>query len=652
MRLAWPPRWPTGSAAAAAAIAAVGALVSLAAWQAGALQPFELQAYDAFTRWRAAAAPPESRVSLVVATEDDLERFGWPAPDGVLADVLAALHAQQPRAIAVDIYRGRPHGPGSERLDAVLAKDKEVIFVEKFAETPGRTTAAPPALANRPEQLGFADILEDYDGIVRKGLLFLDDGKQVGQSLPLQAALAWLAADGIRPQSEEGSADVRLGKATLRPLEPDDGPYVGADAAGYQFFLDYAGGSRPFPTYSFSDVVDGKAPAGALAGRMVFVGVAARSVKDYFASPFREGREAVEPMYGVSLHAHAASQLARMAKGETPPLRLPAQWQEALWIVLWCAAGALAALLRRSMLLAGLLAAAAAAALFAIGYGAFASYYWLPVAAPAFGFLLSWGALVAYLRTHESAERKTLMQIFSRYVSQPLADDIWKNRRELLEHGRLKPQRIDVSVMFTDIAGFTAISEKLSPDQLMDWLSEYLGAMAEIVHKHDGLVEKFMGDGIMAAFGVHGSRAGEHAVLAVECALEMRSALDALNAGWQARGLAAVGIRIGIHSGPVAYGTVGSGSRVESTVLGDTTNIASRLESLKQEPGAPKIDARDPRNPDERCRVLVSEDTLRRLGERYETWAVGPVSLKGKSEMLQVYGIRGKKAVVPAKAGT
>lgn len=630
-----------GPPVAAAVIVLASAALTLAAWQAGGLEPFELQAYDAFVRWRAASAPPDGRVALVLATEEDLERHDWPASDALLAEVLAGIYAQGPRAVAVDIYRGRPRPPGSARLDALLRAQPHLIFVEKFGETAGRTTAAPPALAASPAQVGFADVLEDHDGGVRKGLLFLDDGARAGQSLALQAALAYLAADGIRPASDESSGSLRLGQATLRPLEPDDGPYSRADAAGYQFFLDYAGGRRPFPTFSFSQILERTPGAQALRDRVVFVGVAARSVKDYFSTPFREGRGDVEPMYGAALHAHAASQLLRMAKGETPPMRLPGQWQEALWMLLWCGGGALGALLRQRLWAAAALAAAAVAGALAIGYGAFAAYLWLPVAGPVFGFVLAWGALLAYLRTHETLERRTLMQIFSRYVSQPLADDIWKNRRELLAHGRLKPQRLVVSVMFTDIAGFTAISEKLPPDELMDWLSEYLGRMADIVHAHDGLVEKFMGDGIMAAFGVHGPRAGEHATLAVECALAMRRALEELNAGWQARGLAEVGIRVGIHSGPVAYGTVGQGSRVESTVLGDTTNIASRLESLKQEPGAPRIDARDPQNPGERCRILVSESTLAQLGGRFATWTVGPVQLKGKAETLQVYGIRG-----------
>ena len=626
--------WLRGVSIVLAAVA-----VTLAAWHAGWLESFELQAYDALVRRRAPLAPREDRVVLVVAREADLDRYGWPASDEVLADVLTAIRALCPRAVAVDLYRGQPRPPGSARLDSLLRAHRDVIFVEKFGEAQGRYTAAPPALAASPAQVGFADILEDHDGVVRKALLFLDDAGRTGLSLGLQAALAYLAVEGIRPVNDESV--VRIGRAALRPLESDDGPYVGADAGGYQILLDYAGGQRPFPTYSFSQLLEGKIGAEALRGRIVFVGIAAGSVKDYFSSPFREGRGAVEPAYGVSLHAHTASQLVRMAKGETPPMRLPSAWQEALWIVWWCVAGALIALLRRRLWLAAALALAGAAGIAAAGYAAFAAYFWLPVAGPLFGFALSAGALLAWLRIHESAERRTLMQIFSRYVSQPLAADIWKNRRELLEHGRLTPRRIEVSVMFTDIAGFTAISEKLAPDALMDWLSEYLGAMAEIVHAHGGVVEKFMGDGIMAVFGLYGERAGEHARLAVDCALAMRGALDALNAGWRERGLPPVGIRIGIHSGPVAYGTVGHGARVESTVLGDTTNIASRLESLKQEPGAPKIDARDPEDPENLCRILVSETTLGMLGGAFASWRVGPVQLKGKAEVLQVYGIRG-----------
>jgi adenylate cyclase len=425
---------------------------------------------------------------------------------------------------------------------------------------------------------------------------------------------------------------------TLRPLEPDDGGYVGADAAGYQFLLDFAGGRSPFPAHTFSQVLEGKTPADAFRDRIVLLGVATQSVKDFFATPFREGEGAVEPVYGVAVHAHTASQLIRMAKGESPPFRTLSEGQEALWILGWCFAGALLAVLRRGLAFFAVLALAGLGALGAACYLAFGASWWLPLLPPGLAFTLAAGIVTAYLTRVETAQRELLMRLFSRYVSRPLAADIWQRRSELLEGGRLRPRRLAATVLFSDVRGFTSISETLDPQGLMDWLSEYLGAMADLVHAHGGVVDKFVGDAVMAVFGLHGPanphQADHGASAAVQCALAMRAALAELNAKWSARGLSEIGIRVGIHTGPLAYGTVGGGERVESTVIGDTVNIASRLESFDRE----MVDPEDPESP---CRILVSADTLALVNGRYRTWDVGEVQLKGKAQGIRVFGLRG-----------
>ncbi len=617
------------------------AVVVIGMREAGWLQSFELLAYDAFVRERAAAGKPSPRIALVVATEADLERLDWPVADGAVADLAGAILKQEPRAVGLDIYRDRPRDPGADKLAALFAKERRVYPVMKFEEPGKRAIGPPPALAGRPDRVGFADIVEDFDGVVRKGLLYLDDGKTVYSSLALQLALRYLAAEGVKPaRGEPNPEHLRLGRATLRPLEPEDGGYVRADAAGYQFLLDFHGGRAPFPAHSFSDVLDGKIAPDALRGRMVLIGVATKSVKDFFASPFREGEGAVEPMHGVALHAHAADQLVRMALGETPQMHaLTAGW-ELLWILFWCGAGT-GAIMKRgfpyfaAITLGGLLILGGAC------YFAFHGYLWLPLLPPALGFVLSASLVTAWLTRHESGQRKILMQIFSRYVSQPLADDLWTRRTELLEGGRLKPRRLAATVLFSDVKGFTSISEKLDPQQLMDWLSEYLGAMAGIVHAHGGIVDKFIGDAVMAVFGLHAERTHDHAKAAVDCAIAMRVALVALNKQWNARGLPSIGCRIGIHTGTLAYGTVGSGEKLESTVIGDTVNMASRLESLKQEEGSHKIDPVDPEEPDAPVRILISDATYSQLTGNYKYWLVGPVELKGKTEAINVFGVRG-----------
>jgi adenylate cyclase len=621
-------------------VLAAAAVIALRA--SGALQPLELVGYDAFVRAQApgllSTYAERARVALVVATEADLEKLDFPIEDGVLADLLERILAQKPRAVGVDIYRDRARPPGSERLEKLLAAHDNVFMVFKFEE-PGHKRAVPPpaALAGKPERVGFADNVEDSDGVVRKGLLYLDDGKTNFTSLNGRVALAWLAADGIRPRADGDL--LSIGKTRLLPLEANDGPYVDADAGGYQFLLDFAGGRSPFSSWRFEDVLAGKLPPDALADRAVLVGVTAESVKDFFATPYREGKGAVEPLFGVALHAHAASQLIRMAKGEAAPMRLPGRAADSAWIALWCLAGAAAGTRLRRLHWYALGALAGLLLLLGIAYVAFGARLWLPVVPAAIGFLASAGLITAWLTRRESAQRALLMDIFSRYVATPVAAEIWERRAELVEGGRLKPRRIAATVLFSDIKGFTPISEKLDAAGLMDWLSEYLDRMAALVHRHGGVVDKYIGDAVMGVFGLYGDpkdperSAKLSAGAAIECALAMRAELEILNRGWSERGLPPIGIRVGVHTGPLVHGTLG-GQRLESTVIGDTVNIASRLESYDK-------DVVDPEDPDAPCRILVTSDTLGPWQASYRSWLVGEVRLKGRDEPVRVYGIRG-----------
>ena len=623
---------------------AAAAVIALRA--GGALQALELVGYDAFVRaqspGRLDTYAERSRVALIVASEADLEKLDFPLPDDAVAGVLERVLAQKPRAVGLDVYRHRPQPPGTSRLEKVFRQNDNLFVITKFEE-PGhkRAIPPPPSLASRPERIGFADMVEDSDGVARKGLLYLDDGKTVFTSLSGRVALAFLAADGIAPRPA-ANGFVTLGKTTVVPLEPNDGPYVDADAAGYQFLLDFAGGRSPFPTWRFEEVLEGKLPEDALAGRAVFVGVTAESAKDFFATPFREGKGAVEPVFGVALHAHAASQLIRMAKGESQPLALAGAWGEAAWIGAWCLGGAFLGTRQRRLHWYVLFALAGLCFLAGITYLAFGARLWLPLAPPAIGFVIAAGLVTAWLTRRESAQRALLMGIFSRYVSSPLAADIWERRAELLDGGRLKPRRLAATVLFSDIKGFTPISEKLDAAGLMDWLSEYLDRMAALVHRHGGVVDKFIGDAVMAVFGLYGDPKDPErsrvlgAGAALECALAMREELALLNKAWAERGLPPIGIRIGLHTGPLAYGTVGGGQRVESTVIGDTVNIASRLESYDKE-------AVDPEEPQAAVRILVTSDTLSPWSASYRTWEVGEVRLKGRDEPVRVYGIRGRK---------
>jgi adenylate cyclase len=368
-------------------------------------------------------------------------------------------------------------------------------------------------------------------------------------------------------------------------------------------------------------------------------------VKDFFDTPF--SRDPGSPIvHGIALHGHTASQLIRMAKGETRPIAAVSQWMETALLAAACLLGALSGAFAHgigrflALALAGVLAPAAAS------WAAFQASVWLPLVPPALGWLAAVGLVAAWSRHVERAQRGQLMSIFSRYIAPDLAADVWKRRAEFLQPGgRPRPQRLEASVLFSDIKGFTAVSESLAPAALMDWLNAYMERMAGLVMQHGGVVDKFIGDAVMAVFGIPMARgtegAAEDARRAVRCALAMRAALAGFNAEWQGRGVPPIGIRVGIHSGTVISGSLGSSERMEYTVIGDTVNTASRLESFKLAPGEspPEALAEEAAGS---CRILVSETTVALLGDGFRLAPVGSVRLQGKQAAVMVYSVVGE----------
>jgi adenylate cyclase len=210
----------------------------------GSLESLELAAYDECIALQPKISPARPRIVLVGVTENDIRRQGkWPLSDAVLAELLKALSRQHPRAIGVDIFRDLPVPPGLEDLDSTLVEHPNIIAVMKFGEggVPG-----PPILKNS-EQLGFNDLLVDPGGIIRRGLLFLDDGETSSQAFALRLALLYLQKEGIGPMADDSHPEyIRLGPQTVRPFEADDGPYFHADARGYQYLLDFKDDLKSF----------------------------------------------------------------------------------------------------------------------------------------------------------------------------------------------------------------------------------------------------------------------------------------------------------------------------------------------------------------------------------------------------------------------
>jgi adenylate cyclase len=624
------------------AVAVAGAVIGLRAFKV--LELGELATYDAFVRGRAAAREKgaDPRILVVTVTERDIQDLGaWPLPDAILARTIEALRALGPRAIGLDIYRDVPVSPGSAQLDQALRQDRRVIVVTKFAEG-SSGGVRPPAALKGTAQVGFNDVVVDPGGTVRRALLFLDDGQTQLYSFPLRLALLYLEKEGIGLGPDPGDDTlVRIGPSTIRPLGPRDGPYVGLDAGGYQFLADFRGGHDPFTRVTLGAVLRGEVTADVVRDRIVLVGVTAESVKDDFYTPLRERFGVKQQVAGVEIHAHFISQLLGIALDGNRPVGGPPEWTKWLWITLVSGLGVLLGVWSLRPWRLALAVGFGLLAICVIGFLAFRAGWWWPVVPPGLAWICATALVVAYQSYRESVERGMLMRLFSQHVSKEVAEAIWREREQFVHGGRPGPLSLIVTALFTDLTGFTTVSERLSPEALMGWLNEYMDAMAQEISRHDGVIRQYAGDSIIALFGVPVPRGTEaeisrDAARAVSCALAMERRLLELNEGWRAAGRPVTGMRIGIVTGPAVSGTLGSKERWEYVVVGDTMNTASRLESFDKDLHPPDPMTRP-------CRILVGASTLGHLGNMFHAEWVAEAHLKGKEQLVAIYRILGQR---------
>ena len=267
---------------------------------------------------------------------------------------------------------------------------------------------------------------------------------------------------------------------------------------------------------------------------------------------------------------------------------------------------------------------------------------WVPFIPPVLGWMVNAMVVTALISNREKQDRAVLMSLFSRHVSPQVAQAVWAQRDQFLENGRLRPQKLVVTTLFSDIEGFTPVAESMEPHKLLDWLNTYLETMVTIIADHGGVVDDYYGDMIKADFGVLTAGQTEEDIKreaknAVRCAMTMEQEMIRLNAQWQQEGLPAVRMRIGINTGPVVAGSLGSAQRLKFTTVGDSVNIAARLESFQKE-------SLETWAEEEVCRILIGEMTKHYLGDHpWGLQEVGAVTLKGKANTIPVYRLCPKK---------
>jgi adenylate cyclase len=654
-------------ALAAAAVLVVAATGDL-------LDRYELTTYD--WRMRLAAAPQSVNRDIVFIEINDLSirklqenfRMRWPWPRVATGLAIEFLHRAPAKVVAIDVafpehdyveqysfddpsdkWSGsnsdanlaqnvRASGNVVLLADAVYegqvgsAKDREAAAwqgspfqVGAIAEP--RPIVLPPyqSLTDAAAALGHNFLVKDPDGAARRLSPFIiSDGK----TLPSLGVAAALLAAGVRPQDVSAEAGtLRIGDRRIPLVRHAVGgrdqwsmlvnyraPALVRDNAGELV--------RPYPSYQFWDVfrseqqlLNGQPPAidpAVFRNKIVFIGLSASGLLDVFDTPMSTDQSGSMP--GIQLHASMTDSI--LAGRFIAPASAAARVGSL--VVTAAAIGLLAAFLPFTA--ATTASVVLLAAWTGVSIAAFRNGLWLNLVQPVAGGGLALFCGTAYQYFVEGREKRKVATLFGRYVSRDVYAQLMANPALAALGGG----RREMTVLFSDIRGFTSITERGEPDALVAQLNEYFSRMVAIVFSHHGTVDKFVGDMVMALFAAPLDDPA-HAEHAVAAAVDMVHALAELNRDWAGRGLPQLDIGIGVNSGDMIAGNIGSSAIMSYTVIGDNVNLGSRLESL---------------NKDYRTRIIISDATRDRLTTAYDLRPLGDVVVKGKSTAVSIFEVK------------
>lgn len=581
----------------------------------GLLQPLEFPMLDQFFLLRPVESI-DSRIVIVEITEADVQKVGQPMTDATLARVLETIKQQQPSAIGLDLYRDLPVNPGHDALIKIFETTPNLYGVRKVVGSADSSSVAAPPVLQQQNRVGSNDLPLDGDGKVRRMPLYLDDpsGEQVF-SLGFLLAAQYLQDKGIHPELTSDNL-IQLGPAVFPVFNGNDGAYVRAGAGGYQLLLNYRGPVQQFQTLTLSQVLENRLADGMLRDRIVLIGSTAESLKDLFYIPYSSSLTAPSRTAGVTIHANLVSQILSEVLDGRPGLKTWDDRWEWLWIFGWATLGAVLSWQQRHVKLLGTLGAiVVSAGVVGIGFGAFLQGWWIPVVPPVIALVLSATAITGYVARSAADMRRT----FGRY----LTDEVVASLLETPAGLKLGGERRKVTILVSDLRGFSAISEYFPPEKVVTILNLYLGVMSDIISRYQGTINEFIGDGIFVLFGAPIQREDD-SQRAIACAVAMQAAMDEVNRQNRQMGLPTIAMGIGIDTGEVIVGNIGSQRRAKYTAIGNHANLAARIESYTVG-----------------RQILISQHTFKDAGEIVQVNGQMQVEPKGIREPITLYDVNG-----------
>jgi adenylate cyclase len=584
------------------------------------LAQLELSSRDLIMRLR--PAQHESGQIAIVAIDDasfNWTGYRWPWPRAYLARIVDRLNQAGARVIGLDVLLLEPDTDpqGDAALAEAFAQSTASVGVANIfrdvQEAGGMTlaseTVAMPLQVYRDSftRIGITPTNLDADAILRDVRIH----DQVGADTYIHWAFELAALyRNVPPPSDLRESSVLFSGRRI-PL------------FGGRMLVNYAGPRGKYPTYSASSVAEGDIPAEAFQGKIVLIGATSPTLQDVWATPY-SSRDRTP---GVEVVANAVDTILTGRY-----LNLAPPWVDMLVTLLMAVIAALILRLREPVRVFSALAVV----LLALAAGVFllTSLRGFVVAVVSPALMLAAGVILPTMgqAVSQELEKRRLRGLFGRFLSSEIID-------QMVSASDLSAlnKRATITVLFSDIRGFTTLSEKLAPEKVVAVLNPYLEAMGEIIYRHGGTIDKYEGDAVMAFFGEPVAQP-DHALRAVRTAVDMQQSLAGLRERWFSEGIlpqdASFQIGIGLNTGQAFVGMLGSERRINYTAIGDNVNLAARLQDLTK---------------DHKWPILISEATYGQVKDEFDAEFADRVVVKGKTEPIGIYKVLGRKGVADAE---
>jgi len=562
--------------------------------------------------------------SLVVGvSESDIEKYGWPIDDKYLLKTIQKLDKAESSSIVLDLYRNVGVGEGAESLANYSRLNKKVISIFNVAE-------GIPSIPDFPlERIAFNDMPIDIDNVVRRDLVGVDRRKyNLGKEF-ISVPMRMLEIHQFL-NKESFNLEDKFYKNKISLIQNYSGGYTNVDSNGFQIFINYPE-KNYIPIYSLSEILEDKIPLEKLKNKMIVIGATAPSLKDVFAVP--SSRFVTDSknllISGAEIHAHRANQLLSLQNNSTLKIKTINPFIELFAIIFYVFLISIF-IEKTKKISIGLIVFISALGLLALAvYLAFIIGYWIELALPVIG-AITFSSISWLKKASEQQKQKALMQkLLGQTTSPEVAEELWNQKDSLLENGRFPGTELPVTILFSDTVSFSSVSENMNPTELLDWLNRGMEKFVKIISENGGMVNKFTGDGFLAVFGAPVKKNYEQSSNeAIKTAMEIRNAIEKLKDDLEAEGLPLIKLRIGIHSGKIITGSMGGSEKIEYALIGDSVNVAARLESLNKD------------NMKNNCRILVSKESLNFAnGSDYKLEEWGPCKVKGRESLVEVFEI-------------